>query len=305
LADAQLALGIPEQRGGAPKGARPHMLLLTGDQIYADDVHPALLWGIHQAMQALLGRERFEQAQAGLPKPGADRTPFVKNLAELSSGHAKHHLISWPEFCGMYLLAWSPALWGFVIQHPDLKGFRDALPKVRRALAHVPTYMIFDDHDITDGWFISEAWTRRALASAQGRRVLRNGLAAYLLFQHAGNDPDKLAPGTIGGKALSLALAHQDASPPPSEPTPLDKLLGLVKSGQPLTTGEPGADRVDWHWSLSTGRWELVALDARVRRVSKKGRASLASSGDLERWLPAASTPKLTLLLSAAPVLGL
>jgi hypothetical protein len=305
LADEELSQGIPERASQPLKGARPHMLLLTGDQIYADDVHPALLWGIHRAMQALLGRERFEQAQVGLPKPGADRTPFIKNLAELSSGHAKHHLISWPEFCGMYLLAWSPALWGFVIQHPDLKGFRDALPKVRRALAHVPTYMIFDDHDITDDWFISEAWTRRALASAQGRRILRNGLAAYLLFQHAGNAPDELAPGTVGHEALALTLAHQDASPSPSEPTPLDKLLGLVKSGQPLATGEPGVDRVDWHWSLSTDRWEVVALDTRMRRVFKQGRASLASSGDLERWLPAVSTPKLTLLLSAAPVLGL
>lgn len=305
LADEEVLRGIPQGPSLPPKGARPHMLLLTGDQIYADDVHPALLWGIHQAMQALLGSARFEQAQAGLPKPGADRTAFVRNLAELSSGHAKHHLASWPEFCGMYLLAWSPALWGFVIQHPDLKAFRDALPRVRRALAHVPTYTIFDDHEITDDWFISEGWTRRVLASAQGRRILRNGLAAYLLFQHAGNAPDELAPGTVGAEALGLALAHQDPSPPPSEPTRLDKLLGLVKSGQPLSTGEPGVDRVDWHWSLSTDKWELVALDTRMRRVFAQSQTSLSPLEDLRRWLPAVSTPKLTLLLSAAPVLGL
>lgn len=37
--------------------ARPHLLLLTGDQIYADDVNPILLWLLHHASRALLGWE--------------------------------------------------------------------------------------------------------------------------------------------------------------------------------------------------------------------------------------------------------
>lgn len=40
--------------------ARPHLLLLTGDQIYADDVSPPLLRALHDAANALLGwREVF------------------------------------------------------------------------------------------------------------------------------------------------------------------------------------------------------------------------------------------------------
>ena len=39
-----------------------------------------------------------------------------------------------------------------------LTTFFDGLPKVRRALANVATYMVFDDHDVTDDWNIGRAW---------------------------------------------------------------------------------------------------------------------------------------------------
>ena len=42
-----------------------------------------------------------------------------------------------------------------------VEAWRDAVPKVARALANVPTYMIFDDHEITDDWYLSDRWRER------------------------------------------------------------------------------------------------------------------------------------------------
>ena len=48
--------------------------------------------------------------------------------------------------------------------------FRKNLPKVQRALANVPTYMILDDHDVTDDYFLNPIWRRsRARHAARAR----------------------------------------------------------------------------------------------------------------------------------------
>lgn len=36
--------------------------------------------------------------------------------------------------------------------------FVEGLSSVRRLLAHIPTAMIFDDHDVTDDWNLNRAW---------------------------------------------------------------------------------------------------------------------------------------------------
>ena len=41
------------------------------------------------------------------------------------------------------------------------------LPKVQRALANVPTYMMLDDHEITDDLFLSPTWRDRVLSSSR------------------------------------------------------------------------------------------------------------------------------------------
>ncbi|MGM8365273.1 hypothetical protein ACLIBG_07290 [Virgibacillus sp. W0181] len=71
-----------------------------------------------------------------------------------------------------------------------LQLFLKALPQMRRVLANTPTYMIYDDHDITDDWNISAEWKERVHREPLGKHVVGNGLAAYWLFQGWGNDPD-------------------------------------------------------------------------------------------------------------------
>src|SRR6185312_9922432 len=68
------------------------------------------------------------------------------------------------------------------------REFRKNLPKVQRALANVPTYMILDDHDVTDDYFLNPIWRSRVLGSRLGRAILGNGMIAYALFQDWGND---------------------------------------------------------------------------------------------------------------------
>src|SRR5947207_314344 len=74
-------------------------------------------------------------------------------------------------------------------ERADLDRARVALPAVRRVLANVPAYMIFDDHDVTDDWNLTARWRDRVHASPAGRRIIANALAAYWAFQGWGNDP--------------------------------------------------------------------------------------------------------------------
>ncbi|OIU68620.1 hypothetical protein [Rossellomorea aquimaris] len=75
-------------------------------------------------------------------------------------------------------------------QLDELSNTVEALGAVRRVLANTPTYMIFDEHDITDGWNSSVEWMTEVREAPLGRHVVSNALAAYWLFQGWGNDPD-------------------------------------------------------------------------------------------------------------------
>lgn len=76
----------------------------------------------------------------------------------------------------------------------ELQLFRQTLPQIRRLLANIPTYMMFDDHDITDDFNISLEWKEDVENSALGKHVIANGLTSYWLFQGWGNAPEKYTP---------------------------------------------------------------------------------------------------------------
>jgi hypothetical protein len=77
----------------------------------------------------------------------------------------------------------------FTEQQEALISFQHSLYRIRRLLANIPTYMIFDDHDITDDWNISYKWKENVRNSALGSHVIANGLSAYWAFQGWGNAP--------------------------------------------------------------------------------------------------------------------
>jgi hypothetical protein len=186
------------ERTHADLALRPALLVLGGDQIYADDVAVSLLEMLKPEATRLLG---YTEQIPDLPNPAAmapNGRKAASKRAGFSSEEADNHLLGFGEFAAMYLYAfgnapaWTPQL--HLEAKPKRKkaveSFHATLPKVRRLLANVPTYMIFDDHDVTDDWNITAAWYNRVRDSAAGRRVTANALAAYWAFQAWGNDPD-------------------------------------------------------------------------------------------------------------------
>src|SRR5262249_5753611 len=82
------------------------------------------------------------------------------------------------------------------------------LPRVRRALANIPTYMIFDDHDVTDDWNMSLDFVNRVYSDSLGRRIVQNALVAYALCQHWGNVPEQFQNDASGKPAAGRQLLN-------------------------------------------------------------------------------------------------
>lgn len=210
---------------------RPHQLLLTGDQIYADDVAVPMLAMISDASRQLMGDEPLpglplgQLAESLLP---GEREPYIKGAGFTTPDRAGH-LMSLGEYLAMYFFMWSPALWGDVPTLDELEelepamiftvkdspkkieahrtrivDLRDGLGKVRRALANVPTYMIFDDHEVSDDWNMHRAFCNGVYGSDLGLRIVQNALVAYALCQHWGNAPEQFGVFGAGAELLSL-----------------------------------------------------------------------------------------------------
>lgn len=227
-ADAWLA-----ERQEAP-GEWPAWLLMTGDQVYVDDVAGPTLRAVHALIARLgLADEQLEgatvndsQALYAAPETYYHREsllPDVTSNAALrerffggvkkpvfTSAHAQNHLMTLAEMLAMYCLVWSPTPWQIIAPTPPelaeqeaeayrteqavIDAFVAGLPQCARLMAHVPSLMIFDDHDVTDDWNLTADWERCAYGHPFSKRIIGNALVAYLLCQGWGNAPDKLNP---------------------------------------------------------------------------------------------------------------
>jgi hypothetical protein len=189
---------------------RPCALFLTGDQIYADDVADPLIEYLAKFSVKLLG---WEEQINGLEKSLTElrigeRQQIINKYAKFTSESAGNHLLSFGEFAAMYLVAWNIENWpekypsdfkktisqkeqkNIDLQIEHLKQARKVLPSIRRVLANIPTYMICDDHEITDDWNITSEWIEEVKTSNCGKQIIANGLAAYWAFQAWGNKPE-------------------------------------------------------------------------------------------------------------------
>ena len=245
--------------------SRPHQLLLTGDQIYADDVADPLLALSAHAMTALgMPHEKLPAKKRGALLEDRHaavgmRQHAVLEIAKLTCDVGASHLFTLAEFVGMYLLVWADVLWPetlpefgdefpqlkremgdetyaktlagepypamvvpeavkrmqrWVEQSKPLDDFRDSLPAVRRALANIPTLMMFDDHEVTDDWLLCRRWCTDSViakdadtGSRLGRRVAANGMAACAVFG-VGQHADRFASQGAGGQKGRDLLAR-------------------------------------------------------------------------------------------------
>jgi hypothetical protein len=314
--------------------------------------------------------------------PAALRRPVVECEAKFTEGFA-NHLLSFGEYCAMYLAVWSNAVWeldeelkpalatiedifrvpvvslpqiwdlhacfpdreeciprtdaaalerymeeksvpqslpegskqrreaegrikGFAKQITTLTAFYDSLPRVRRALANVPTYMLFDDHDVTDDWNIARAWRDRVYTAPLGRRVITSSLVAYAAFQDWGNDPLRYRQGPHK-EVLDHARKYQPVVAV-LDPTDTDDPQAVAHKRLPELFGlnQPDPEKppptLKWHFSVDGPRHRVVALDMRTRRVyrSRYLPAGLLSPKALDEQLP---SPSLTPLPAGVEIL--
>ncbi|MBP8884198.1 MAG: alkaline phosphatase family protein [Pseudomonas sp.] len=278
---------------------RPALLLMSGDQVYVDDVAGPLLCAIHQLIARLGLFDEFlqgavvEDSQALYANPvgyyqRADLLPAVKSNQTLrdrffggvekpvfTSSSADNHLVTFAEMIAMYLLVWSPVPWTLISEQPPplsaeqqqryarererIDAFRQSLGQAARVFAHLPTLMIFDDHDVTDDWNLSARWEQTAYGHPFSKRIIGNALLAYLLCQGWGNNPDVFdEPLQAFADLLQqrqnehLRAAAQDAL--------IDQLLHFEQ----------------WHYVLPTTP-ALLVLDTRTRRWRSEGHLSKPS----------------------------
>jgi hypothetical protein len=398
--------------------ARPHVLVLTGDQIYADDVATCLLPGLAALGDELLGIPQkikgpgtADVHDAGVATFPPARRAKMMALAGLTPepDEARNHLMSLGEYCAMYVLAFNSIVWptlakGYVpkasepgsprpeddrilaalvqedddetveaISHdaededsspagaavvlapaaagpldPSLTDIRagDATrdsademkrrnklvvevfhhfiqqklailgktadakihqradtARFRRALANVPTHMQFDDHDVTDDWFITGEWRSTVLGNVLGQAIVRNAVVAGTIFQAWGNDPAAWASGDRAELLDAIELLFPSGAatgPDDAASVRIDTVLGL----------KPGADpKFDFSVTVDGPTHRLVVLDTRTRREYETAQSppGLLSQASLDQQLPAGPLPsglEVLIVVSPAPVLG-
>ena len=105
------------------------------------------------------------------------------------------------------------------IKVEQMTAFYDGSAEGRRTLANVPTYMIMDDHDVTDDWNLNPIWVDRVNKTTFGRAILRNALASYTVFQDWGNDPVRYLNEDTARGGRSEAHARHDRQDVPARGT--------------------------------------------------------------------------------------
>jgi hypothetical protein len=209
---------------------------------------------------------------------------------------AKSHLFGLGEYCAMYLLVWSPVLWcdsfpkGKDIRQDskqakvwdrevvELDGFCRNLWRVRRALANIPTYMICDDHDVSDDCFLNREWCYRVLGKPLGRRVVQNALLAYAVFQAWGNTPAQFEDGTVGDKLLKATekwsnsagtdvAIWEDAGKYLGIPgVDVETNLPKFKLDEDVLILDRDDEVLNWHFTVRSFKHEVIVLDTRTWR---------------------------------------
>lgn len=165
---------------------------------------------------------------------------------------------------------------------------------MRRALANVPVYMMCDDHEITDDWYISWSWVADVMQHPLGRRAISNGLAAFAVCQAWGNSPERFTTGQPGERLLdALVLLNQARGRSAEAREEITHTVGLPYGDVEVRTflddlaeqerlgrvGErPWHNSLHWHYRLDGPGHEVIVLDTRTWRgfaalKDRRGRA--------------------------------
>jgi PhoD-like phosphatase len=254
-----------------PRDRWPDVLLMIGDQVYADEPGPVTRQFIAERRGAAAspqpgGTRPGPVPPVSAPPVSAPPVSAASVSAPSVSAAPLGEVADFEEYCALYREAWSD-------------------PEVRWLFSVVPTAMIFDDHDVHDDWNTSAAWRREVTALPWWDRRIEGAYQSYWVYQHLGNlSPAELARDETWGK-----LGQGD-----------DAAQVLADLARRADQRAPG---IRWSFRRAFGRVRLVMLDSRSRRVVEGTRLMTdegewqwlteSVSGDWEHVIIATSVPPL------------
>jgi len=136
-------------------------------------------------------------------------------------------------------------------------------PAIRWLLSTVPSAMIFDDHEVSDDWNISEAWVEETRTHPWWNAQIVGAHASYWVYQHLGN----LSPQELAASGLFEQVRNTDDAWP------------LMREFAYRAHRTSGGTR--WSFHRDFGRVRLIMMDSRGGRALEEGRRSMV---DAEEW---------------------
>ena len=171
---------------------------------------------------------------------------------------------------------------------------------IRKLFANIPTFMMFDDHEVTDDWNADRRWLENVHRPPRGAlpywpETMADALAAYWMYQGWGNQSSaEWATDPRSALLVTHMKAGTDALPS------LRKLL--QRNLEP-----PGS--LAWDFALPIASPIFYATDCRMRRVLQPRKPSfddrvLDRAGlDKMRALLMRSTSPVTFMIASSPIL--
>jgi hypothetical protein len=159
-------------------------------------------------------------------------------------------------------------------------------PAIRWLLSTVPSAMIFDDHEVSDDWNISEAWLEESRMKPWWNDQIVGAHASYWVYQHLGN----LSPEELEGEKLFAKVRNSEDAWP--------LLREFAYRAHRTSEG------TRWSFHRDFGNARLIVMDSRGGRVLDEGRRSMVDAGEWA-WIEEKATGGFDHLLlgTSLPVL--
>jgi hypothetical protein len=199
-------------------------------------------------------------------KPPYDTLDFIRSRRDTSQPPGEE-VANFEEYARLYRDSW----WD---------------PAIRWLLSTVPSAMIFDDHEVSDDWNISEAWLEETRIHPWWNDQIVGGNASYWVYQHLGNlSPEELEEEELFEKVLD----SEDAWP---------LLREFAYHAHRTSEG------TRWSFCRDFGNVRLIVMDSRGGRVLDEGRRSMIDAGEWA-WIEEKATGGFDHLLlgTSLPVL--
>ena len=163
-------------------------------------------------------------------------------------------------------------------------------PAVRWLLSTVPTFTVFDDHDVRDDWNTSHAWRQEMWKKPWWRARITGGIGSYWVYQHLGNlSPRERAADPVYREVLAAAAEGTDAGK-------------IIEDFAERADRDPATTR--WSYAHHWGGTRLIVVDSRASRLLTADRRGMLDDeefawlddqvqGGMEHLLIASSLPFL------------